>query len=198
MSALTRAGARRSQIIKAAEKVFAQKGFHDSTIADVAKEAGISEATIYEYFSSKEDILFSIPGETAKDALSHMKNILEHIQDTKNKIYAIIYAFLNFYERNPDYAAIAMLILKPNKRFLETQAYEDVRQLTRLILEVIKEGIDSGELRKDIDPFVVRSIILGSIEHVTVRWLLLGKPESPPKAAKAICDYILNGIRATH
>jgi len=57
---------RKQEILTAAEKVFAKKGFHQATISDVSREAGLSEATIYEYFSSKEELLFSIPGETAK------------------------------------------------------------------------------------------------------------------------------------
>jgi TetR/AcrR family fatty acid metabolism transcriptional regulator len=61
-----RSKTRRVQIIKAAEKVFARKGFAEATISDVAREAGLSDATIYEYFTSKEDLLFSIPGDTTK------------------------------------------------------------------------------------------------------------------------------------
>ena len=52
---------RKEQILQAAEQVFAQKGFHDATIADVARKAKVSEATIYEYFPSKEELLFSNP-----------------------------------------------------------------------------------------------------------------------------------------
>jgi len=186
--------ARRSKIIRAAQKVFAQKGFYEATISDVAREAGISDATIYEYFTSKEELLFSIPGETARDALKNMKNILDHIIDTPNKIHAIIYAFLSFYRDNPDYASIAMLILKQNNNFLETQVYQDIRQLARLIYEVIQCGMDQGELRKDIDPLVVRSVILGSIEHLVIRWLMLGKPNDPVIYSKEIADIILKGV----
>jgi AcrR family transcriptional regulator len=189
-----RAEARKSKILRAAQKVFAQKGFYEATISDVAKEAGISDATIYEYFSSKEDLLFSIPGETARDALRNMKYILAHIMDTPNKVHAIIYSYLNFYKENPDYAAIAMLILKQNKKFLDTEYYSDVRELARLVFEVIKQGIQNGELRGDIDPFIVRSMILGAIEHLIIRWLLLGKPEDPVSYSKPIADTILKGI----
>jgi AcrR family transcriptional regulator len=49
--------------LNAAEHVFAEKGFHEATLSDIAKKAHVSEATIYEYFLSKEELLFSIPKE---------------------------------------------------------------------------------------------------------------------------------------
>ena len=52
--------AKRAAILKAAEKILAQKGFHEATISDIAKKAEVSEATIYDYFSSKEELLFSM------------------------------------------------------------------------------------------------------------------------------------------
>lgn len=52
--------ARRNQILDAAIKVFAQKGFHPATIKDVAKEAGIADGTIYNYFKNKHDLMLGI------------------------------------------------------------------------------------------------------------------------------------------
>jgi len=57
MASQKRSEARKEQIFKAAEKVFAKKGFHEATISEVAREAGLSDATICEYFSTKEELL---------------------------------------------------------------------------------------------------------------------------------------------
>ena len=65
MAKTRKTGPRREQILRAAEKIFAEKGFHETTISDIAKGAGLSEPTLYEYFSSKEEILFTIPEETS-------------------------------------------------------------------------------------------------------------------------------------
>ena len=54
-------------ILRAAEHIFAKKGFQAATVSDIAKKAKVSEATIYEYFSSKEELLFSIPAETIRE-----------------------------------------------------------------------------------------------------------------------------------
>ena len=165
---------RKEQILRAAEKVFARKGFQEATISDVAREAKVSEATIYEYFPSKEELLFSIPGETTRRSKESMTFLLQFLRGASNKLRAIIYHYLWFYETNPDYAAVAMLILKQNRKFLEVGAYEDVRELSRILLNIVKEGIDSGEFRADINLNLVRAIILGTVEHLVIRRVLLG------------------------
>lgn len=186
--------ARREEILKAAQKVFAKKGFHDATISDVAKRARVSDTTIYEYFSTKEDLLFSIPLETTRKGLEWEAN-LNYMRGAANKIRALIYSYLQFYQNNPDYAAVVMLILKQNRNFLNTETYQVIRQGFRIILTVIEEGIAFGEFKKDTDPYLVRHVMLGAIEHLLIRKLLLGKPEDLLKYVDPLTDLIVEGIK---
>jgi AcrR family transcriptional regulator len=168
---------RRKQILKAAEKVFAQKGYQESTISDVAREAKVSDATIYEYFPSKEDLLFSIPGEMTRKYKDEILKILSYVRTCGDKLRCVIQHYLWFYETHSDYASVAMLILKQNRNFLDKAAYQEVREHAQLILHLIEKGIKSGEFRSDINPYLVRATILGTIEHLVIRRVLLGKPE---------------------
>ena len=77
--------AKGAAILKAAQNIFAQKGFHEATVSDIAKKAEVSEATIYDYFSSKEELLFSIPAETIHQYQEKNLEILEYIQGAANK-----------------------------------------------------------------------------------------------------------------
>ena len=187
--------ARKEQILKAAQKVFSKKGFHEATISEIAREAGLSDATIYEYFSTKEELLFSIPRETTRAGMERMQGYLKFIRGAGNKIRAIIYHYLWFYQNEPDYASVVMLVLKQNRKFLETEVYQIIREGFRGILEVIEEGIDSGEFRPDTDPYLVRQVILGTMEHIVIRWLLLGKPKDLTQYADPLADMITGGIR---
>jgi len=187
--------ARKEQILEAAGKVFAKKGFHEATISEIAREAGLSDATIYEYFSTKEELLFSIPRETTRKGMERMKGYLKFIRGAGNKIRAIIYHYLWFYQNEPDYASVVMLVLKQNRKFLETEEYQIIRDGFRGILAVIEEGISSGEFRPNTDPFLVRQVILGTMEHIVIRWLLLGKPKDLTQYADPLTDMITEGIR---
>ncbi|MBW2410629.1 MAG: TetR/AcrR family transcriptional regulator, partial [Deltaproteobacteria bacterium] len=166
---------RKTQILKAAERVFAQKGFNQSTISEVAHEAGVSDATIYEYFSTKEELLFSIPLETTRQGKIALEDHLSYIRGAANKLRGIIYGYLRFYQNHPEYASVALLILKQNREFLKTEAYQLIREWSREIVNIVKEGIDSDEFKPDTNPYLVRSMILGTIEHCVTSWLLLGR-----------------------
>lgn len=185
---------RKGQILSAAEKIFALKGYTEATIADVAREAKVSEATIYEYFPSKEDLLFSIPGETVSKSKERIEFTLQFIRGASNRLRAVIYHYLWFYDTHPDYAAVTMMILKQNRKFLEEKAYQDIREISRIILQIIQEGITTGEFRADLNPHLIRSVILGTIEHMLTRRILLGKPENLVGFTDPLADLVIGGI----
>ena len=194
MVAQKRSEIRKEKILRSAERIFAQKGFQEATISDVAREAGVSDATIYEYFSSKEELLFSIPGETTRRGKETLELQLAYIRGSANKIRSIIYHYLRFYEHHPDYASVAMLILKQNRKFLETHAYKDVQELSRVIIRVIEEGIASGEFREETNPYLIRSVMLGTIEHMIIRKILHGTPKSLLDFVDPLTDLIIEGV----
>jgi AcrR family transcriptional regulator len=191
----TKSEARKEQILTAAERVFAGKGFADATVAEVAREAGLSDATIYEYFSSKEELLFSIPLQTTRKAARELSLHLNYIRGAANKIRGIIYGYLSFYQNHPDYASVLMLILKQNRKFLETEAYQLIREVSRMITQVVEAGIAAGEFKADTDPHLVRAVILGTIEHSVITWLLLDRPQDILELADPLTDIVIEGIR---
>ena len=186
--------AKGAAILKAAENIFAQKGFHEATISDIAKKAEVSEATIYDYFSSKEELLFSIPAETIHQYQEKNLEILEYVQGAANKLKFLIYRHLKLYASNPDYANVVMLILKGNRNFLKTEAYKIVQRSARNTIQVLEEGIQNGEFRPQIKPYLVRGMIWGTIEHLVTRKSLLGKPQDLLGLADEIVNTIFQGI----
>jgi TetR/AcrR family fatty acid metabolism transcriptional regulator len=109
----------------------------------------------------------------------------------------LIHRHLALYEDNPDYANVVMLILKGNPNFLKTESYRVVQSSARNYIQVLEEGIESNEFRPDMDPYVIRAMIWGSIEHLVTRKSLLGKPESLTDLTETLFNTLFNGIRAT-
>lgn len=181
-------------IIDAALKVFGEKGYYNATISEIARTAGVSEATIYEYFGSKEDLLFAIPGEITKRAVDFLEHMAPYVKGAANRIRAIVYGYYQLYRENPYYSSLVLLDLKHNRKFMETDSYQEVRRAARLILDAIREGIQSGEFRDDIDPYLLRSIILGTIEHIFFRWHLRGRQEDLKDFVDDFMDVLLRGI----
>jgi TetR/AcrR family fatty acid metabolism transcriptional regulator len=181
-------------IIEAALRVFGEKGFEATTISAICKAANISDATLYEYFDSKEEVLFSIPEVYTRRELERMQEISRYVHSPSEKIRVIIQGYLEFYEKNRMYTSVALLTLKGNRNFLKAPAYAVVREASRSIVEVFEEGVTAGVFRDDVDGYLVRNMVLGFIEHLTVQWLLVGRPESISGYRDIIFDMVMKAI----
>jgi len=186
--------AKEINILESALRVFGEKGFEATTIAAIAREAKISDATIYEYFGSKEEILFSIPELYTRRELARMKEVAHYIHDPREKMRAIIQVYLEFYERNPLYTSVALLTLKGNRNFVNSPAYQTVREASRSIVDAFNAGVAAGLFRDDIDGYLVRNLVLGFIEHLTIQWLVLGRPQGISDYRETIFDMVMGAV----
>jgi len=183
-------------ILKVATEVFAEKGFNEATISLIAKKAKIAEGGIYHYFENKEDLLFSIPEERMESFLSGLHDSLEGIEGTLAKIRKLIWYHLNFYEKNKDYVLILLQNIRQNPRFHSTRAYSLIRDFGKLTAQLIEEGKKEGAIRRNVDARLLRDAILGAIEHITIRGLILGKLPNLTRAADALYDFFVSGVQA--
>lgn len=168
---------RELRILDAALELFGESGYEGTTVAALCEAAGVSEATLYEYFDSKEHVLFSIAELHTRRELERVSAVRPFIHDPREKIRVVIQAFLEFYERNPLYASVALLTLKANRNFMKSQAYQVIREATRPVVEAFDEGVQAGLFRSDLDGSLVRNMVLGFIEHLAIQWILVGRPE---------------------
>ena len=187
--------ARKDNIIESALQVFAQKGYADATMTDIAKKAGVSTPVLYEYFKTKEDLLFTIPEKFSEEPARILELGLPYFRGSEAKIRGIVQGYLTIYETNPLYASLVMLELKTNRKFMKSRAYTTIQKVARTLLESIQEGISDGTFKENTDPFLIRSMILGAIEHLCVRKLLIGDPKNLPMYTDPLVDTILAGIK---
>jgi len=162
----------RMQIIEAAKALFAEKGFLQTTVVDISKSIGLSEAALYEYFKGKEDLLLEIPKLWVSDLLEDLENHLFGIKGAKNKLRKYLWWYLRRIEMSPLDAKIVYLNLKTNSKFLKTEIYSNVRTLYSYPVAIISEGIKNGEIRADLDPQAARDIFTSTMDHLVTRWLL--------------------------
>jgi len=188
---------KKKRILKVATEVFAEKGFNEATISQIAQKAKVAEGSIYDYFENKEDLLFSIPEERMENFLSGLYENLEGVEGALNKIRKLIWYHLNFYEKNRDYVLILLQNIRLKPSFTSTRAYALIRDFSRLVVQIIEKGKKEGAIRKDVDSKLLRDAILGSIEHVTIRGSILGGLTKLTSVAPRIYDFFVSGIQ-TH
>lgn len=162
----------RMQIIEAAKELFAEKGFIQTTVSDISKCIGLSEAALYEYFKGKEDLLLEIPRLWVSDLLEDLENHLFGIEGAENKLRKYLWWYLRRIELSPTDAKVIYLNLKTNRKFLETDVYSDVRKLYSYPVTIISDGIKDGEICSEISPQAARDIFVSTMDHMITRWLL--------------------------
>ncbi len=190
---------RKDLIMDAALCIFAEKGFQNATITEISKEAGVSDATVYEYFGTKEDLLFAIPERITKDTFEASAKVIPYIKGVEGKIRAILLFYIQLYQSNPNYSALVLLQLMSNKRFRQTPAHTAIRKSSHVLLDCIREGIADGTFKKDSNPYLVRSMFMGTIEHLFIHWHMQGMPKRKPSIAELLdplLEIVFDGIRA--
>jgi TetR/AcrR family transcriptional regulator, fatty acid metabolism regulator protein len=194
-----RTKSRKDRIMDVALRIFAEKGFQNATISEISKEAGCSEATIYEYFGTKEDLLFAIPEKISRESIQETDRALTYIKGAEGRMRALLLAYVRLYQSNPHYSALVLLQLMNNKRFRQTPAHTAIRQSAHRLLDCVKEGIADGTFKKDADPYLIRSMLLGTIEHLFIHWHMEGMPKREKSIMEMLDPFIeivLDGIRA--
>jgi AcrR family transcriptional regulator len=133
--------------------LFSRRDFHQVNLRDISHQTGISTGTIYKYFSSKEDLLFTILDEKMSELPELFAAHIEGLEDTVEIFRKIIWVSMDFYERNPA-VAITAFITVPTRTWMQEHSYrrEDVKTILRRLVE-------RGKGRADIDPSVTPRII---------------------------------------
>jgi len=185
---------KRQVIIDAAVEVFSRNGFQSSTIAQIARRANVAEGTIYQYFKNKEDLFFSIPIDKTKEFYNELDLHLEGIHGAENKIRKFVWYYLYHLQENPEYARALMLEMRVNRNFAKTKTFAPYRPLTHKILQILQEGQDEGFIRKDVDIYMIRHLILGMLEHIVTRWLLKGEKGDLLAQYNEAVELLIHGI----
>jgi len=193
---MSRKLAKRQLLIQAAIEVFGKNNFRKASIAEIAKRANVAGGTIYQYFKNKEDLFFSIPVEKTKEFCRELDLHLEGITGTFDKIRKFVWYYLYFFQTNREYARTLMLGMRVSKDFTRTKAYHSFKPFTQRILEIIKEGQKKGVIRKDVDIYLLRQLLLGILEHIVTRWLLKGEKYDLVGHYGDVSRMVMDGMRA--
>jgi TetR/AcrR family fatty acid metabolism transcriptional regulator len=185
---------RRKSIIQAAIEVFSKKDFKTASISEIAQKAGVADGTIYQYFRNKEDLFFSIPIEKTNEFRSQLELHLEGISGAFNKIRKFVWYFLYFFKTNPEYGRILMLEMRVSKSFVKTETYDFLKQSVSQVMDIIREGRNEGVIRQDTDIYILRHLILGTLEHMVTRWLLKDEKYDLLEHHQEVSRILIDGL----
>ena len=182
------------RILEAAVRVFARQGFHQSTVAQIAKQAGVADGTIYLYFKNKNDILIQFFSFKAKQVFDRFRREVARGADSSEKLGNLIRAHLAEFQRDPDMAVVYQIETHQSRRLAEEQIREMAKMYQDLLAEIVEEGQQEGFIRRDVYVGLVKRFILGAVEETIGSWLHTGRSYDLVSMAEPLVDLLIRGI----
>src|SRR5262249_51651822 len=141
-------------------------------VSEVAKAAGVADGTIYLYFKSKEELLFSLFEDRVMKLLGFMREELPKQPDAPAELRAVIDMQLGLLEGERDLAEVLTVILRQSTRLMKEYAAPHFLAYLDAIAKIVAEGQAAGTFRADISPHVVARAVFGALDGITLTWAL--------------------------
>ena len=188
---------KRAEILKAAMSAFARKGFSNTRMEDISKEANIGKGTLYEYFSSKEDLFFTL-FEKVRDQF--YETIYRDVRGEESALKALtsfITATLKAFKEWQDFGFVLLDVWSEHRRGKTVHLkFRDVYQYSRgQIANLIRQGMKSGEFRK-VDPLIAASTIIAVLDGFLLQRIFDPETFQGKDAEKSVVDAVIHGLKA--
>jgi AcrR family transcriptional regulator len=179
------AAEKRRLILDAAVRVFAQQGFNQCRVSDIADEAGVAYGLVYHYFRSKDEVLDTL-------FLERWNVLLEAIRETdqqdispREKLYAIASFIVDSYRHDPDLMKVIIVeVTRAANSFGQTHLPK-IREAYELIANIVAKAQEEGAFKDTITPEFAAMAFYGAIEQVLTGWIFELLPQSDEEYEQA-------------
>lgn len=182
------------RILEAAVKVFACRGFHQATIAQIARQAQVADGTIYLYFKNKDDILVQFFSYKTRQVFDRFREDVAAGSNAVEKLRHLIQRHLQEFQRDRDMALLYQAETRRNSPLVAEQIKSMAKMYLDLVAGIIAQGQREGVMRQELDPDLVKRVILGAVEEVIATWLHSGAKYDLVSMTDSLVDLFLNGI----
>ena len=189
-------GPKRDAILRAAIDTFAERGYFNAQVADVARAAGVAAGTVYLYFKSKDDLLVSIFERSMREGLAGSRAAIADLPDPPERLRRLARGHLARLGSDRNLAIVFQVELRQSTKFMERFSSTLLRDYLGLIREAIADGQREGLFRTDINPTSAAKMMFGALDEMATNWILSRRRYSLEADADAVVDLFINGARA--
>lgn len=187
-------GNKREKILDAAVVEIARQGFHQTTVAMIAKRAGVADGTIYLYFKNKEEILFSLFERGMGRFITEGRIHLEEGVAAPDKLRRIVDLHLALVGQDRDLAIITQVEMRHSVHFMNQLSRTQVGRYLEILAEIVRLGQQEGAFRRDQDPVFAAKAIFGVLDEMATDWVLSSRNTRLESKAAPVCDFLLAGL----
>ncbi len=179
--------AKRRQILEAAVRAFARKGYHACRVGEIAEEAGVAYGLVYHYFGSKQEVLEEIFRDTWTQMLARIREVAESDESASEQVRKVTALLLRTWRRDQDLVRVLVREVTRSPEQLKRQV-DEIGHAYEALEEIVVNGQRSGEFRDDIDSKVAATVFYGALEEVLTGWVMGQLPDGDEDIARAEHD----------
>ena len=182
------------RILEAATKVFAEQGYFQSTVAQIAKEAGVADGTIYLYFKNKDDIMVQFLNYKIKKVFARFRQEVDRADNAIDKLRNLIRGHLDEFQRDRNMAILYQSETHQKTRLTEEQIREMSNMYHDIVTEIVEQGQQEGSIRQNLYLWLVKRFILGAVDEVINTWIHSDGKFDLVSMADPLLGLFINGI----
>ncbi len=176
--------------------IFSNSDFHKATMRDVAKQAGISFSTIYNYFGSKEKLLFTFVDISLGKLTHRIIDHLQGIEDLKEKIRKVFWVQLDYYQRHPELGRILFMTV-PMKTWMADETFKQ-QQMINMFMDVLRQGQAENVFNPEVRTGILLDFMMGFVQRSFFMWESRGQTYSLSEESNAMFEMVWRGISNPH
>jgi AcrR family transcriptional regulator len=168
---------KRNLLLETASQVFGEQGFANTRVSDIAERAGVAKGTVYEYFSSKEDLFFEVFEWFNLGVRENVNRVIAEHASPRDRLVGILRLsgeiIVDHRELFPMMNVDLWVILRsePGKRFAKEFA-EQYRSYRELVADIIRDGQSCGEFRTDADADSIATLLVSTFDGLGMQYWL--------------------------
>lgn len=188
------AGDKYHRILNAAVRVFARQGFFQSTVSQVAREAGVADGTIYLYFKNKEDILIQFFSYRARQVFDDFKIAVDQAQSANEKLKCLISRHLATFQNDRHMAVVYLSEIHQISRVAEPQIRAMSQRYADIVASIVECGQQEGSIRRSLNVGLVKRMIIGTLDEVISTWLHAESEYDLVSMADPLVELLMRGV----
>ena len=166
---------RREQILAAATKLFGARGIDRTSLTEIASTAKVPLSSLYDYFADKQALVLEVPEENFAALYARTEPLLKSGADAVEQLRITYLTNFEYIEENPGWGRVFFLEIWPSVIAAEPKIRKSVDRYALRYVQLIRQAVRSGTYRKNLDPYLAMSLLMGGMCHVTAVWLLYGR-----------------------
>jgi AcrR family transcriptional regulator len=179
---------RRQELLDAAVRVFARKGFRAARVGDIAEEAGVAHGLLYHYFRSKDEVLETIFRDTWHLLVAETERIEASGATLPEQLRRFARIYLGSWLVTPD--VIGVLVREVARSPQVGETVDEIRGVLRALARMIEAARSRGEVRADCDAMLAAWAVYGALEEILTGWVLGQLPDCEEDVDRAVTTVV--------